>query len=83
LIPIAAAAADGHRHMREPIHRRVIVTLSGETLTGGGKLWRKVMDATAFALARKSRMPIIVSLIGEPEAIEAVLRGKGRATVGT
>lgn len=73
----------GHRHMREPIHRRVIVKLSGEALTGGGKLWRKVMDATAFALARKNRMPIIVSLISEPEAIEAVLRGKDRANVGT
>jgi uridylate kinase len=41
----------------------------------------RVMDATAFALARENRMPIIVFSIGEPGAIEAVLRGKGRATV--
>jgi uridylate kinase len=41
----------------------------------------KVMDATAFALARENLMPIIVFSIGEPGAIEAVLRGRGRATV--
>jgi uridylate kinase len=41
----------------------------------------KVMDATAFALARENAMPIIVFSIGEKGAIEAVLRGKGRATV--
>jgi uridylate kinase len=41
----------------------------------------KVMDATAFALARENRMPIIVFSIREPRAIETVLRGKGRATV--
>jgi uridylate kinase len=41
----------------------------------------KVMDATAFALARENGMPIIVFSIQVPGAIEAVLRGKGRATV--
>ena len=41
----------------------------------------KVMDTTAFALARENRMPIIVLSIREKEAIAAVLRGKGRATV--
>ena len=41
----------------------------------------KVMDATAFALARENRMPIIVFSIGGQGAIEAVLRGKGRATI--
>jgi uridylate kinase len=41
----------------------------------------KVMDATAFALARENAMPIIVFSIAEPGAIEQVLRGKGRATV--
>ena len=40
----------------------------------------KVMDATAFALARENRMPIIVFSIGEPGAIAAVLKGEGRAT---
>jgi uridylate kinase len=41
----------------------------------------KVMDATAFALARENRMPIIVFSIREKEAIAAVLRGKGRSTL--
>ena len=40
----------------------------------------KVMDATAFALARENRIPIIVFSIREQGAIEAVLRGKGRST---
>ena len=41
----------------------------------------KVMDGAAFALARENRMPIIVFSIAEKSAIEAVLRGKGHATV--
>jgi len=41
----------------------------------------KVMDATAFALARENRMPIIVFSIREKEAIAGVLRGKGRSTL--
>jgi len=41
----------------------------------------KVMDTTAFALARENRMPIIVFSIREQGAIAAVLRGKGRFTV--
>src|ERR1700716_23595 len=41
----------------------------------------KVMDTTAFALARENRMPIIVFSIREKGAIAAVLRGKGRFTV--
>jgi uridylate kinase len=41
----------------------------------------KVMDATAFALARENRMPIIVFSIREKGAIETVLRGKGRSTL--
>jgi uridylate kinase len=41
----------------------------------------KVMDTTAFALARENHMPIIVFSIREPGAITAVLRGKGRFTV--
>ena len=40
----------------------------------------RVMDGTAFALARENRMPIIVFSIAAPGAIEEVLRGKGRAT---
>jgi uridylate kinase len=41
----------------------------------------KVMDATAFALARENLMPIIVFSIAEADAIEAVLQGRGRATI--
>jgi uridylate kinase len=41
----------------------------------------KIMDATAFALARENRIPIIVFSIREPGAIEAVLRGQGRSTI--
>jgi uridylate kinase len=41
----------------------------------------KVMDTTAFALARENRMPIIVFSIREPGAITATLNGRGRATV--
>ncbi|HZP77123.1 MAG TPA: UMP kinase [Pseudolabrys sp.] len=53
-----------------------------EKLTHGQALEQdlKVMDATAFALARETRMPIIVFSIRDDGAIEAVLRGKGRAT---
>jgi uridylate kinase len=40
----------------------------------------KVMDSTAFTLARENRMPIIVFSIREPGAIAAVLRGEGQAT---
>jgi uridylate kinase len=41
----------------------------------------RVMDGAAFALARENRMPIIVFSIADKGAVEAVLRGKGRATV--
>jgi uridylate kinase len=40
----------------------------------------KVMDATAFALARENRMPIIVFSIRDKGAILATLRGEGRST---
>ena len=40
----------------------------------------KVMDTTAFALARENRMPIIVFSIREQGAIENVLCGKGHFT---
>jgi uridylate kinase len=43
----------------------------------------KVMDTTAFALARENRMPIIVFSIHEHGAVADVLRGKGRFTVVT
>jgi len=53
-----------------------------DTLTHAEAMARdlKVMDGTAFALARENAMPIIVFSIGETGAVEAVLRGAGRAT---
>jgi uridylate kinase len=41
----------------------------------------KVMDATAFALARETSLPIIVFSIAEPGSIGAILRGDGHGTV--
>lgn len=41
----------------------------------------KVMDATAFALARETSLPIIVFSIAEPGSIGAILRGTGRGTI--
>jgi uridylate kinase len=43
----------------------------------------KVMDATAFALARENSLPIIVFSIREQEAIARVVRGNGRFTLVT
>lgn len=40
----------------------------------------KVMDSTAFALARENAMPIIVFSIQEPGSIAKVLQGQGRST---
>jgi uridylate kinase len=41
----------------------------------------KVMDATAFALARETSLPIIVFSISEPGSIGEMLRGTGRGTI--
>jgi uridylate kinase len=41
----------------------------------------KVMDATAFALARETSLPIIVFSIAEPGSIGAILQGSSRGTV--
>lgn len=41
----------------------------------------KVMDATAFALARETSLPIIVFSIADPGSIGAILSGKGRSTI--
>src|SRR5262249_42920799 len=40
----------------------------------------KVMDATAFALARETSLPIIVFSIAEPGSIGAILRGTVHGT---
>ena len=41
----------------------------------------KVMDATAFALAREISLPIIVFSIAEAGSIGAILAGKGKGTI--
>jgi uridylate kinase len=53
-----------------------------ETLTHQEAMARdlRVMDATAFTLARENHMPIIVFSIRDAGAVTAVLRGEGRAT---
>jgi uridylate kinase len=53
-----------------------------ETLTHQEAIARdlRVMDSTAFALARENHMPIIVFSIRDAGAVTAVLRGEGRAT---
>ena len=53
-----------------------------EQLTHGEALKRdlKVMDASAFALAREAKLPIIVFSIREAGAIAAAVKGEGRST---
>jgi uridylate kinase len=48
-----------------------------QAVTGG----YKVMDATAFALARETSLPIIVFSIAEPGSIGAILDGTGKGTI--
>src|SRR5580700_5381566 len=57
---------------KDPSAKRFDRLTHSEAIGGG----YKVMDATAFALARENRMPIIVFSIREKGAIAAVLRGK-------
>ena len=64
---------------KDPKATRLDRLTHGEALAGG----YKVMDATAFALARETAMPIIVFSIAEANAIANVLTGRGRATIVT
>ena len=48
-----------------------------QALAGG----YKVMDVTAFALARETSLPIIVFSIAEPGSIGAILSGNGTGTI--
>ena len=41
----------------------------------------KVMDATAFALARETSLPIIVFSVAEPGSVGSILGGAGRGTI--
>jgi uridylate kinase len=45
------------------------------------KLDLKVMDASAFALAREAKLPIIVFSINEKGAIAAAIKGEGKSTI--
>ncbi|CCD85767.1 Uridylate kinase (UK) (Uridine monophosphate kinase) (UMP kinase) [Bradyrhizobium sp. ORS 285] len=62
---------------KDPAAKRFERLTHSQAIEGG----YKVMDATAFALARETSLPIIVFSIAEPGAIGAMLRGEGRGTV--
>ena len=62
---------------KDPSARRFDRLTHSQALEGG----YKVMDATAFALARETSLPIIVFSIAEPGSICAILRGSGQGTI--
>jgi len=62
---------------KDPSAKRFERLTHSQAIEGG----YKVMDATAFALAREISLPIIVFSISEPGSIGAILRGTGRGTI--
>jgi uridylate kinase len=62
---------------KDPSAKRFDRLTHAQAIEGG----YKVMDATAFALARETSLPIIVFSIAEPGSIGAILQGEGRGTV--
>jgi uridylate kinase len=62
---------------KDPSAKRFDRLSHAQAIEGG----YKVMDATAFALARETSLPIIVFSIAEPGSIGAILAGRGRGTV--
>jgi uridylate kinase len=62
---------------KDPSAKRFERLSHSQALEGG----YKVMDATAFALARETSLPIIVFSIAEAGSIGAILKGAGRGTV--
>jgi uridylate kinase len=62
---------------KDPSAKRFDRLSHSQAIEGG----YKVMDATAFALARETSLPIIVFSIAEPGSIGAMLRGEGRGTI--
>ena len=62
---------------KDPTAKRFERLTHSQAIEGG----YKVMDATAFALARETSLPIIVFSIAEPGAIGAILRGTGHGTI--
>ena len=62
---------------KDPSAKRFDRLTHSQAIAGG----YKVMDATAFALARETSLPIIVFSIAEPGSIGEILRGTGRGTI--
>jgi uridylate kinase len=62
---------------KDPTAKRFERLTHSDALEGG----YKVMDATAFALARDTALPIIVFSIAAPGSIGAILGGKGQGTI--
>jgi uridylate kinase len=62
---------------KDPSAKRFDRLTHAQAIEGG----YKVMDATAFALARETSLPIIVFSIAEPGSIGAILQGEGRGTI--
>src|SRR5215475_10368997 len=62
---------------KDPSAKRFDRLTHSQAIEGG----YKVMDATAFALARETSLPIIVFSIAEPGSIGAILRGTGHGTI--
>jgi uridylate kinase len=62
---------------KDPSAQRFERLTHSQALEGG----YKVMDATAFALARDTSLPIIVFSIAEPGSVGAILSGTGRGTI--
>jgi len=62
---------------KDPSAKRFDRLSHSQAIEGG----YKVMDATAFALARETSLPIIVFSIAEPGSIGAILRGAGHGTI--
>src|SRR5438874_1280188 len=62
---------------KDPSAKRFDRLTHSQAIEGG----YKVMDATAFALARETSLPIIVFSIAEPGSIGAILQGTGHGTI--
>ncbi|NGX99066.1 MAG: UMP kinase [Candidatus Afipia apatlaquensis] len=62
---------------KDPSAKRFERLSHSQAMEGG----YKVMDATAFALARETSLPIIVFSIAEAGSIGAILSGKGKGTI--
>ncbi|MBV9562618.1 MAG: UMP kinase [Bradyrhizobium sp.] len=62
---------------KDPSAKRFERLTHAQAIQGG----YKVMDATAFALARDTSLPIIVFSIAEPGSIGSILSGTGHGTI--